>query len=818
MMAKTVQGGSPYSKAEEAGEFVTLDDKRDVGIPLQVFKDEVAAIRDRRAHENLAQPGVPDDGKPSAALGLKGLSISGGGIRSATFSTGVMQALAAKNVLKHMDYLSTVSGGGYSGSSLTWALYGNVYDEGDDIKDFIQTFGTGPSSFPTTTDDPAAPRQKTTDKRYGFRLKLLNYLREHGNYLTPGGGITALSALAVLLRGILLNLIVWVGLVSCLFLIALLYFDPSLAATWPNWLPAAWVGAWAAAIVVVGLVGKRFPIWLVAVALAGLGVIVTWQEAGSGAGVFRTIPPTIWLLLTGVAVCVLYGVLTFFAGILGEPNRRYGYRRFIEHAANPYFIVTIFALTLGTLGMVYDALRSLVEETSLAMIASGIASGFWTFAKSGSDKDEESKIPIGLVATVGSLLLLYGGLLGAYALAEWASGSYGQYVWYALGAVLVMGWVVNTNYISLGRYYRDRLMETFMPPIDRALNDETGSAQGADRTPLSKMWGKGEDARGPYHIVNTNLVLVDSERRTWRTRGGDSFILSPFYCGSTATGWRRTELFERNTMTLATAMAISAAAANPNAGVGGKGLSRSKFVSLLMALLNFRLGSWVRNCNSPRMFPPNHFWPGGAYELLGGFKETSNWLTLSDGGHFENLALYEMIRRRLKLIVVLDGGADPDFNFADLQNAMRRIGADFGARLDFSLPEPEDESEDEEDDEEKGPLHPLRVLSYKREKKEGFFPLYPGRADRGWAHAKIRYKGWSAARDDNSAFEGDLVYVKTTLVPGLSITTEGYRDANPTFPDQSTADQFFDAEQFEAYRDLGYRIGVEAASAIRKCL
>jgi hypothetical protein len=322
-------------------------------------------------------------------------------------------------------------------------------------------------------------------------------------------------------------------------------------------------------------------------------------------------------------------------------------------------------------------------------------------------------------------------------------------------------------------------------------------------------------------------VLADSKRRTWRTRGGDCFILSPFYCGSTATGWRRTEHFERNTMSLATAMAISAAAANPNAGVGGKGLTRSKFVSWLMALLNFRLGSWVRNCEAPRLFPPNHFWPGGAYELLGGFKETSKWLMLSDGGHFENLALYEMIRRRLKLVVVLDGGADPDFNFADLQNAMRRVAADFGARIDFNLPEPTDVKEGEEDDEEKvddekvadekGPLHPLRVLSYKRSKKKGYFPLYPGRAERGWAIAKIKYEGWSAG-GDNSAFEGDLVYLKTTLVPGLSITTEGYRDSHPTFPDETTADQFFDAEQFEAYRDLGYRIGVEAADAIRKCL
>ncbi|HSH74434.1 MAG TPA: hypothetical protein VLA09_01925, partial [Longimicrobiales bacterium] len=560
-----------------------------------------------------------------------------------------------------------------------------------------------------------------------------------------------------------------------------------------------------------------------AVALAGLGVVIALQQAPTatarpGAGAFRVIWPTIGLLLAGVAAAVVYGVLTFFAGFYGRPNRRYGYRRYLEEAANPYLFVMILAVTLGTLDFVYGLVERFVEGTSLAMVASGVVSGLWTFAKTGSEDAEDDskiKIPVSVVASVGSILLLYGSLLGAYTLAVWAAEPYGRYVWIWLLGVVGMGLLVNTNYISIGRFYRDRLMETFMPPIDRALKDETGKALGADKTPLSKMWRSGGDARGPYHILNTNLVLVDSERRTWRTRGGDSFILSPFYCGSTATGWRRTEHFERNTMTLATAMAISAAAANPNTGVGGKGLTRSKFVSLLMALLNLRLGSWVRNCDRKRTFPPNHFWPGGAYELLGGFRETSKWLMLSDGGHFENLALYEMIRRRLKLIVLLDSGADPDFNFADLQNAMRRIDADFGARLDFTSPEGGDEGSREVGDTEKGPLRPL---SYEREREEGHFPKYPGRAVRGWAHAKIKYQGWDEKNADNSPFEGDLIYVKTTLVDGLSITTEGYRDANPDFPDQTTADQFFDSEQFEAYRDLGYRIGKQAAGAIQQCL
>ena len=57
---------------------------------------------------------------------LVGLALSGGGIRSATFSLGVMQALAKNDLMKYVDILSTVSGGGYIGASLTWLTSGQA--------------------------------------------------------------------------------------------------------------------------------------------------------------------------------------------------------------------------------------------------------------------------------------------------------------------------------------------------------------------------------------------------------------------------------------------------------------------------------------------------------------------------------------------------------------------------------------------------------------------------------------------------------------------------------------------------------------------
>jgi hypothetical protein len=402
---------------------------------------------------------------------------------------------------------------------------------------------------------------------------------------------------------------------------------------------------------------------------------------------------------------------------------------------------------------------------------------------------------MGLIATVGAALLLYGVVFLAY----WAALHYiadtgGEFRWWLAVAVvlaILLGWIVNLNHIGLHRFYRDRLMETFLPPVDRVVraeSDYTGASPRAEGHPLSALKGKGH--RGPYHLVNTNVVLVDSDKRRLRLRGGDSFILSPLYSGCAATGWRRTESFMGNRMTLATAMAISGAAAHPNTGVGGVGLTRSKAVSLLMALLNIRLGYWIRNPGR-RQFSrtPSHF-RAMLYELGPWFyRETRAHLQISDGGHFENLGLYELVRREVRVAVVLDGAADPGFAFGDLQISSRRIAEDFGARIEFE-----------------GHGNRLERLIPSR---DAGYPHGTRVADRAYIVGDIVYRDGS---------RGKLIYVKTTMIRGLGLRVKGYKGSHPTFPDQSTADQFFDESQFEAYRSLGFRIGesveAEVATAV----
>ena len=462
----------------------------------------------------------------------------------------------------------------------------------------------------------------------------------------------------------------------------------------------------------------------------------------------------------------------------------------------PFWLIGVLLL-VASVPFAVGGLHGWLLGSSFSLI--GLASGLLAFVrtmqqpKSRAEKQASWAIPSSWIASFGAAFLLYGVLLVSYAFGWWAQG--GAPVlgvapsWVLAGAVamaIVTGCAVDLNLITIHRFYRDRLMEAFLPDADKALRNETGPAQQADSAALSSMCDPSRPV-GPYHLINTNLVLTASDERTYRLRGGDSFVLSPLYCGSNATGWQPTRKFIDNELTVPTAMAISGAAANPWTASGGIGVTRNPLVGMLMALMNLRLGFWLPNPNPKcreswwrrscrRSFRANHFEPG-LKEVLGlNLRENSPVCLLSDGGHFENLGLYELIRRRVRLIVACDGTADPDYAFRDLQNSMARVWTDFGARIDFD---------------EETTLRPLMPSI------EAGYPRDVRLSERAYAVAEITYA------DDS---KGHLVYLTTALCKGLRLKLMGYKGANQDFPDQSTADQFFDEEQFEAYRELGYVI------------
>lgn len=709
---------------------------------------------------NLINSRYEGDGVKKKTKDLAGLALSGGGIRSASFCLGVMQALAYKNWLHKIDYLSTVSGGGYIGSSLTWLLSRTWNSGGGDTIDFDTSrkqfpYGTYPMSGSAYEKD--APIQKLQDRikdtaNEKVRGKMLRYLRQNAKYLTPGKGLNVLTLLAVALRSILLGLITYLSLLLIFFFLYQAInpkFIDILNCTLSSWnICPAW---------------SHFNIFLAPVVL--------------GVGIYVVLLP-------------IYSLGTF---IIRWANREeaYDFRRIYEVFMGYMLPLIIVFAILGIIPMLSTWLNSLHDSKEASTFSGflslvvGMISGIAAFLKTTQLKP--GKLPIGPLVALAAAGLILGILLLVYEISK-NPIAWQHALIISVAAILFARWV-NLNHVSLHRYYRDRLMETFMPDVSRIVSDPYGDShksksKEANSKGLLDMSRKEENGNlvysGLYHIINTNVVLVASPKAKYRGRGGDNFILTPEYCGSNATGWCRTKDFMDGKMTLSSAMAISGAAVNPNTGCGGEGITRQPFLSTLMGILNLRLGYWVPNPNPQKRrwwIPrdPNYLYPGIKEILIRGLNEKSSLVQLSDGGHFENLALYELIRRRLGLIIVVDGGADPNYTFGDLGNAMGKVRADFGALVKI-------DSEDLKD------LIPSR-------RGDEFIP-----AKKGFLIADIVYA-------DNRI--GKLIYINTTFCEGLSADLFAHKKDHPSFPEESTSNQFFDEKHFEAYRELGYQIALK---------
>jgi hypothetical protein len=205
------------------------------------------------------------------------------------------------------------------------------------------------------------------------------------------------------------------------------------------------------------------------------------------------------------------------------------------------------------------------------------------------------------------------------------------------------------------------------------------------------------------------------------------------------------------------------------------GFHSSRALAFFLSLFNVRLGWWVGNPKGKYYRRQGPRW-GLLYllnELFGRLKENSQYIYLSDGGHFEDLALYELIRRRCKYIVCCDAGADPRFGFDDLGMAIRKIRADFGVDIEINL----------------DLIKPQEGQRYSR---------------RHVAIGTIRYD----MMDENSPV-GMLVYIKASLLGVEPADVLEYKAHHPDFPQETTFDQFFAESQFEAYRALGEHIGRE---------
>ena len=300
----------------------------------------------------------------------------------------------------------------------------------------------------------------------------------------------------------------------------------------------------------------------------------------------------------------------------------------------------------------------------------------------------------------------------------------------------------------------------------------------------------------PMHVVNIALNLVGGKDLAWQERKAQSFTVSPLHAGSHGLGYRDVKKYAvslqaQGALSLGTSMAISGAAVSPNMGYNS-----SPAVTFLLTLFNVRLGWWLgnpgvageRTYNKPSpVFAPKPL----IAETLGMTDSEHSYVYLSDGAHFENLALYEMALRRCRYIVVSDAGADPDFSFEDLGNAIRKIRTDLGIPIVFE-----------------------EIAIRAREKAETLFSPKDAAAQKARKYCAVAKICYSAV-DGKQAKDGTLIYIKPTVYGLEPADVLNYAKTNEKFPHETTGDQMYSESQFESYRALGAHV-IRAIAAGKK--
>jgi hypothetical protein len=205
------------------------------------------------------------------------------------------------------------------------------------------------------------------------------------------------------------------------------------------------------------------------------------------------------------------------------------------------------------------------------------------------------------------------------------------------------------------------------------------------------------------------------------------------------------------------------------------GFHTSPPLAFLMTLFDVRLGWWLPNPRYDNDQLSGNRTEGGPQwsllyllkELLASTTDESKYVYLSDGGHFENLAVYELVRRRCKYIIASDADADAGMTFGDLGNAIRKCRSDFGVEITIDPT-------------------PIQLP-------------FGGFARAHGVVGEVRYPNTAT----EEGFVGEILYIKPTLSVDTPRDVLAYRAGHTEFPDQSTADQWFDESQFESYRRLG---------------
>ena len=379
-------------------------------------------------------------------------------------------------------------------------------------------------------------------------------------------------------------------------------------------------------------------------------------------------------------------------------------------------------------------------------------------------------------------------------------------VFFAAFAAL-LGWRLDINQFSMHTFYRNRLTRCYLGASNKKRNPSpiTGfDERDSNDLPLNKLT-PAEGYPGPMPIFCCTMNITTGENLAWQERKAASFVFTPLYSGYTVgwTEWRKNLRFNGFVPTamlypggpnVATAVAASGAALSPNWGYHTKPAT-----AFLMTMFDVRLGLWVPNprrseaagqrigaaaCKVPPASPC--FAPFRLLsELLGSIDDTSKYVYLTDGGHFDNMGLYELVRRRCYRILICDAEEDGKYTYEGIGAAIRKCRIDFGVaiNLDLAAISPNQKSELSE-------AHLVR--------------------------GTIRYPETLPGED------GEVIYIKASLtrraphgsppvagtveLPDVPGDVQNYKLEHKDFPHDSTAEQWFTESQFESYRRLGQRV------------
>jgi hypothetical protein len=259
----------------------------------------------------------------------------------------------------------------------------------------------------------------------------------------------------------------------------------------------------------------------------------------------------------------------------------------------------------------------------------------------------------------------------------------------------------------------------------------------------------------------------------------------------------------------------------------GLGAQTNLGLSLLCGIANVRLGYWWDSRAEPdkqRGTKPTLFQQLYARALPVQSALTDEFLAqfrgphrqywyLTDGGHFENTAAYELLRRRVPIIVVCDDGEDSDYSFDDLANLVRKARIDFDAEVRFLVPDSTDPVLGTLDD-----LKPQLPFIDRPGARRGelTFDLGTKLSRHHLLLATVTYPDDKQPGDEFLPAIGApgmkqarslMIVVKPSLTGDEPLDVLQYAASTPPFPQQTTADQFFDEAQWESYRKLGEHIG-----------